>query len=552
MWDTKKSLMILLTTLIFLASCGIGSAYTETQLSTNTADQYNPSLYEKHITWTDTRNGGTDIYLIEMNSKVQTRVTSSGKADMLNVDYGKIVYQDSRNGNTDIYMYEISTKKETRITTNTSEQVKPSIYGNKMVWEDWRNGYPEIYLQDLTTKTQTRLTQGIPSTSPSIFRDKVIWANEQSKIILYNLTTKKQNIIIEGYESPSGLTISGNRIMWNSYYDSPLTYLYDISTNSFIDLPFDYKSDPAFYGNNIVYSDNRNGNTDIYMVTLGLEIPNADFSASPISGNTPLTVAFTDKSSGSPTEWKWSFGDGSALVTKYNPTYTYTKPGTYTVKETVSNAAGKDTEIKTNYITVKNPTASAPVAAFTASPTSGSSPLKVQFTDQSSNGPTSWKWDFGDKSSSTDRNPVHTYSTAGTYTAKLTASNTAGSSTVTKTSYIKVNAVPLPSTNVYISGLRLGASGETPNQEYVQITNKGTTEVKMNGWKITDSGAKHTYYFPSSDILKSKSTVTLYTGTGTNSAAKLFWGRSSHVWNNEGDTAYLYNAQGALVSKLTK
>ncbi len=370
-------------------------------------------------------------------------------------------------------------------------------------------------------------------------------------------------------------------------------------------------------------------------ITVGSVSPNADFSASTTSGNAPLTVKFTDKSTGSPTEWKWSFGDGSALVTQYNPTYTYTKPGTYTVKETVSNAAGKDTEIKTNYITVTAPL-KAPVAAMSASPTSGNAPLKVQFTDKSTNYPTSWKWsfgdgtystdqnpahtytkagkytivltaknakgsntvtkssyinvaaplkapvtafsatpvsgntplkvqftdsstgfptswkwDFGDKSSSTEKNPAHTYSAAGTYTVKLTATNAAGSNTVTKTSYITVK-VASTSSNVYISGLRLGASGETPNQEYVQITNKGTTDAKMNGWKITDSGSIHTYNFLSSYTLKAKTTVTLYTGKGTNTATKLFWGKGVYVWNNEGDTAYLYNAQGTLVSKLTK
>jgi len=45
--------------------------------------------------------------------------------------------------------------------------------------------------------------------------------------------------------------------------------------------------------------------------------------------------------------------------------------------------------------------------------------------------------------------------------------------------------------------------------------------------------------------------VTLYTGKGKNTATKLYWGRVAHVWNNEGDTAYLYNAQGKLVSSKT-
>jgi hypothetical protein len=104
------------------------------------------------------------------------------------------------------------------------------------------------------------------------------------------------------------------------------------------------------------------------------------------------------------------------------------------------------------------------------------------------------------------------------------------------------------SNSVYISGLYVGAPHQTVNQEYVKITNKGTTAMNLKGWKIKDKNAKHTYSFPSSYTLKSKSTVTLYTGKGANSATKLYWGRSSYVWNNEGDTAYLYNAQGKLVS----
>jgi hypothetical protein len=102
--------------------------------------------------------------------------------------------------------------------------------------------------------------------------------------------------------------------------------------------------------------------------------------------------------------------------------------------------------------------------------------------------------------------------------------------------------------NVYISALYVGAPHQTVNQEYVKITNKGTTALNMKGWKITDKGAKHTYKFPSTFVLNSKTTVTIYTGNGKNTSTKLFWGRAAFVWNNEGDTAYLYNAQGKLVS----
>ena len=109
------------------------------------------------------------------------------------------------------------------------------------------------------------------------------------------------------------------------------------------------------------------------------------------------------------------------------------------------------------------------------------------------------------------------------------------------------------SDSVYISALYIGAPGEKPNQEYVKITNKGTTAIKMKGWKIKDEDKKHIYSFPSSYILKAKSTATLKSGKGKNTASTLYWNKYSFIWNNkEGDTAYLYNSQGKLVSKLHK
>lgn len=107
------------------------------------------------------------------------------------------------------------------------------------------------------------------------------------------------------------------------------------------------------------------------------------------------------------------------------------------------------------------------------------------------------------------------------------------------------------STNlVYISALDVGAPNEKPYQEYVKITNKGAASVNLKGWKIKDKGAKHTYTF-SSYTLKSKASVTLKSGSGKNSGSTLYWNKYSFIWNNEGDTAYLYNAQGKLVSSKT-
>ncbi|WP_321423205.1 PKD domain-containing protein [uncultured Methanobacterium sp.] len=89
---------------------------------------------------------------------------------------------------------------------------------------------------------------------------------------------------------------------------------------------------------------------------------------------------------------------------------------------------------QTYNITIATP----PVASFTSNATTGAAPLTVQFNDTSSNSPTSWLWDFGDNTTSTEQNPTHTYTSAGTYTVTLTATNSAGNNTFTQTNLISV------------------------------------------------------------------------------------------------------------------
>ena len=176
-----------------------------------------------------------------------------------------------------------------------------------------------------------------------------------------------------------------------------------------------------------------------YIVANELKAPVAAFSASQTSGKALLTVKFTDKSTGSPASWKWSFGDGSSSFVQ-NPTHKYSKSGKYTVSLTVKNDKGSNTVTKTDYIQVM---IDKPIAVFSASPTSGKAPLTVIFTDKSTGIPTKWQWSFGDGSSSFIQNPTHKYSKTGKYTVSLTVKNAKGSNTVTKTDYITVIDKPV-------------------------------------------------------------------------------------------------------------
>jgi PKD repeat protein len=176
---------------------------------------------------------------------------------------------------------------------------------------------------------------------------------------------------------------------------------------------------------------NANGTnlkTNNINVKPAVQKPVPNFSSNVTKGYAPLSVAFTDKSTGAPTSCKWIFGDGTSSTAK-NPAHKFSKAGKYNVSLTVKNAAGSNTVTKSSYIVVSP--LKAPVAAISASPTSGKAPLTVTFTDKSTGSPNSWSWNFGDKITSTAKNTSHKYSKAGKYTVSLTVKNAIGSNTKT-------------------------------------------------------------------------------------------------------------------------
>jgi len=214
--------------------------------------------------------------------------------------------------------------------------------------------------------------------------------------------------------------------------------------------------------------------------------PVANFTSSVTYGKAPITVAFNDTSTGIPTRWKWNFGDGKTSTIQ-NPTHKYSNAGNYTVSLTISNVVGGNMVTKTDYITVL----ARPVAAFSASPTSGKAPIMVAFNDTSTGSPIKWKWTFGDGTTSTQQNPTHKYSKVGRYTVTLTATNNNSSNTVTKTDYIKVVTKPVAN---FTSSVTSGKASF-----YVAFTDTSTGIPTGWNWNFgdgttsTQQNPNHTY-----------------------------------------------------------
>jgi len=400
---------------------------TETQISASGSASF-PDIYGDKIVWTDSRNG-SDIYMYDLSTKKETQITTNESTQHDPAIYGnRIIWEDYSNDylSNNIYMYDLSTKKETQIPTNNELEwewpVDSAIYGDKIVWAYSFEEYSEIYMYDLSTSKETQITTTGRAYNPAIYGNRIVWQDDRDgnydyDIYMYDISTKKETQITTSPDAQTSPAIYGDRIVWedDGGNDDGGTnhgiYMYDISTNQKMEISAKGSAYyPAIYGNNIVWQYGFYGNSDIYMGTLSNaepKLPIAAFSAKPTSGKVPLKVQFTDKSTGTPTTWKWSFGDGKYSTAK-NPAHTYSKAGMYTVALTATNTAGSNTLKKSGYINVAAPL-KAPIAAFLASPRSGKAPLKVQFTDKSANSPTSWKWSFGDGTYSTAKNPVHKY-----------------------------------------------------------------------------------------------------------------------------------------------
>jgi PKD repeat protein len=183
--------------------------------------------------------------------------------------------------------------------------------------------------------------------------------------------------------------------------------------------------------------------------------PTAVLVASPTTGYAPLAVNFdgsasTDPDPGDTMTYTFDFGDGTAAVTQSSPTivHTYNQIGKYNASLTVKDQIGFESQKATVEINVIN---RPPTAALTATPTSGDAPLPVNFDGSGSSDPdvgdrvASYKFDFGDSTVITQSNPKisHTYSTPGTYTAKLTVTDTRGAAS-TNVAEVKITVTDPP------------------------------------------------------------------------------------------------------------
>lgn len=115
------------------------------------------------------------------------------------------------------------------------------------------------------------------------------------------------------------------------------------------------------------------------VVGSGTPAPTASFTGSPTSGAAPLTVDFTDTSTGSPSSWSWNFGDGGTSTLK-NPSHTYTSASTYSVSLTATNSGGSNTFTRANYVVATGVDNSPPDTVIDSGPSGTTGSTSATFT----------------------------------------------------------------------------------------------------------------------------------------------------------------------------
>ncbi|MHB8103680.1 MAG: PKD domain-containing protein [Methanosarcina sp.] len=246
----------------------------------------------------------------------------------------------------------------------------------------------------------------------------------------------------------------------------------------------------------------------IFVAPASAAVLQADFIPDPTSGNAPLVVLFTDKSTGNASVYMWDFGDGGTSRNK-NPGHTYLEPGNYTATLKITRGPYYSTASHTITVPGTDPATQPPMAHLTAVSKTGTAPFTVQFIDKSTGGPTAWMWYFGngDGALSREQNPTYTYTKPGVYTVSLQVWNAQGVCSEKFVNYITVIAA----NNAPVANAGSDQVVEQANPEGVDVT--------LDGSGSTDDGQilplTYTWTWNGGSATGDKPVVTLPLGTTT-------------------------------------
>ncbi len=451
-------------------------------------DQENAAIWEDRVVWADRREYNEehgyyqyDIYLYNLSTGQEIRLTSTPFNEFEPDIWGNSVVwqvQAYDDNSSEIHLLDLSIGQDRCITDDSVNQAKPRIWEGWIVWQDgeeWDTKWG-VSLYNCTNNTTISLGTSL-ARSPSIWDDRVVWIDSEDRVdwdlSLYNITTGKQGQITADpsiYYRPS---IWGEKIVWQGEENGiSRIFLYNITTGVGVPITDEelMRKNPALSGDLLVYVTQNGTDKAISLVDLRtLE-------------ETELSRDTTGSTQENPDIW------GNRIV------WTDRRNG--------------DADIYLSTLGTSRPPLS---SGFGQNITQGEPPLAVAFSDLTSGEVAGWLWDFGDNTTSTEQNPVHVYSSAGSRSVTLTVHNDCQRDAIRKQDLISVGTPPIAN---FTAG---PVNGPVPLTVTFQDTSTGTP-VQWR-WDFSDNTSSaeqnptHTYSDPG--IYSVNLTVTNIFGTSS-------------------------------------
>ncbi len=236
---------------------------------------YAPKIHHHRLVWQDNRDGNLDIYMFDLQTRTEHRITENSAQQYTPQIYEeKVVYADNRNGNLDIYLYDLSNHQEVVISNHPAIQRQPLIWGNYVAWIDSRHGGDSIYAYDFRTGLERRITNDTDAieAAPALYEDKLLWTTQGRTVLsLYDLEANSLNLIspVSDVSHSSSPALFADRIVWRcTLHGLADICIYKINSNThetLPTLPVSGRDFPQVWENEIVWTDFRNGDPDIYL-----------------------------------------------------------------------------------------------------------------------------------------------------------------------------------------------------------------------------------------------------------------------------------------------
>jgi beta propeller repeat protein len=404
----KLKIIILLLLIFTTISCA--SANSETKIATNQRLVQNTEIGANYVTWYETSANAPHVYNTVTNKIMNVPVLDSPVSSPMKVYNNKVVYCNDEN----VVLYDCDTRSSEFIATGLdwygdeetnkgrdSIYAYPDIYGDKVVYQRVTDGVVHLELYDINTKEKSFVTDKFEyDLTPSIYGNKVAFVTgDRSRLYICD-TKSKATTKLNTTGSVSDPDVDNGVVVWSSYVNGKNNvFMRDTKVSKTTQITTDgISTNPRISGNRIVYVKSTSKNSDIYMYNI----------------NTQETSRITT----SGCAWAPSIYDNKVV---------------YADSRSVGYYNYEDGEI---YMCTLGGTMK-PVAAFKAGYTSKYRTIQFSYTGTGSY-PMTYKWDFGDGITSSGAIVTHTYKKVGSYTVKVTATNSAGSSTAIKYNYISV------------------------------------------------------------------------------------------------------------------